>query len=41
MAKPWEKNSSDPTFNEFYTLPENAEKIFRPIRAIQSPQKAW
>lgn len=32
MDKPWEKDSSDPLFNEFYTLPETCEKIFRPLR---------
>ena len=39
MLKPWKKDSSDTTFNEFYTLPENAEKIFRPIRPFFMDKK--
>lgn len=30
MMKPWEKDSSDPTFNEFYTLYDEADKFLTP-----------
>lgn len=38
MAKPWEKNSKDPTFNEFYTLYESCELIFRDLLPIINEQ---
>lgn len=38
MAKPWEKNSKDPTFNEFYTLYESCELIFRDLLPIIEKQ---
>lgn len=38
MAKPWEKTSKDPTFNEFYTLYESCELIFRDLLPIINEQ---
>ena len=38
MAKPWEKSSKCPTFNEFYTLYENCELIFRDLIPIINEQ---
>ena len=30
--KPWEKNKNNPTFNEFYTLYEQAEQVLSPLK---------
>ena len=41
MAKPWEKigsGSKDPTFNEFYTLYESCELLFRDLLPIIKEQ---
>ena len=38
MAKPWERGYKDPTFNEFYTLYESCELIFRDLIPIINEQ---
>ena len=38
MAKPWEKEKKQPKFNEFYTLYESCELIFRDLLPIITKQ---